>query len=236
VSLTQTLASLESKHREISQVMREAAESELSQQVKLNSLHESVTREQQRLDQVRQDRSREEEDRSRALEKTKREIEEAKLRIAEHLKQEEASFTVRLKERVRDLEEKHETLRHSLAGSLDESTVMLFAQDIIKRIDLVDILINRFSGSNESGGIEHQLRTLRASFEDILAQHGIHEFHIEPGTEVDTELRQRIAIVENVAGPARSKIVETYRPGFIYAGAGGREVIIRKVEVKTSSE
>jgi len=39
-----------------------------------------------------------------------------------------------------------------------------------------------------------------------------------------------------VAGPAKPKVVESYRPGFIYESAGGKEVVLRKVEVKTSSE
>ncbi len=236
VSLADALAGLQSKHDEINRTLREAAENELTLQVKLSSLLENVKKEQQKLDQTRQDRTHEDEDRTRALEKSQRDLEEAKHRIAEELKHEEAALTARMKERVKELEEKHETLRRSLATSLDEKTVMLFSQDLIKRIDLLDILITRFSSPSVNGGVEQQLRTLRASFEDILAQHGISEFRVDPGTEVDVSLRQRIAVVESVAGSAKPKVVESYRPGFIYAGAGGNEVILRKVEVKTSSE
>jgi molecular chaperone GrpE (heat shock protein) len=112
----------------------------------------------------------------------------------------------------------------------------MFANDLIKRIDLIDILIQRYAGVANAGGVDQQLRTLRASFEDILAQHGIKEFRIPPGTELDTELRQRIAVVENVSGPAKPRVVESFRPGFLYSTSGGRDVVLRKVEVKTSSE
>jgi molecular chaperone GrpE (heat shock protein) len=77
---------------------------------------------------------------------------------------------------------------------------------------------------------------LRASFEDILAQHGITEFTVRPGTEVDMPLRQRIHVVENRGGSSKSRVTESYRPGFLYAPGDGREIILRKVEVKTSSE
>ncbi|WP_156346631.1 nucleotide exchange factor GrpE [Verrucomicrobium spinosum] len=81
-----------------------------------------------------------------------------------------------------------------------------------------------------------QLRTLRASFEDILAQHGVTEFKVRPDTEVDIALRQRIAVVENRSGTGKTRVTECYRPGYLYAPGDGREIVLRKVEVKTSSE
>jgi hypothetical protein len=53
---------------------------------------------------------------------------------------------------------------------------------------------------------------------------------------VDVELRQRIAIVENEPGKAKPRVTASFRPGFIYGTEDGREVILRKVEVKTSSQ
>ncbi len=236
LSLNEALAMMETKERVTSRHLSEAAEQELSLQVKLKVLHESVAKEQQRLEQIRRERGQEEENQSLALEKAARDLEEARHRVSEEAKQTEIELTMKLKGRLRDLEEKHEVLSRSLHASIDEKTVILFANDLIKRIDLIDILIQRVTGPGVNGGMDQQLRTLRASFEDILEQHGIVEFKVAPGTEVDVDLRQRIAIVESVPGPARPKVVESYRPGFKYSVEGGREVVLRKIEVKTSSE
>ena len=139
----------------------------------------------------------------------------------------------RLRGQLVELEEKHEMLRRGLAT--DEGTVLIFANDLIKRMDLIDVLIQRYAGTN-GGGIDQQLRTLRASFEDILHQHGVTEFEIAQGTEVDVAMRHRISILDSVPGKSKPKVIESYRPGFIYSPPDGREVILRKVEVKTSSQ
>lgn len=236
LSINEALAMMETKEIAASRRLSEVAEQELSLEGKLNALKESIANEQQHLEQLRRERAQEEEDRAAALEKARRDLDEAKLRAGEELKQTEIELTTKLKERVGELEEKHEILRRSLHAGMDERTVILFANDLIKRIDLIDILIQRVTGPGINGGMDQQLRTLRASFEDILEQHGIAEFKVAPGTEVDVDLRQRIAIVESVSGPARPRVVESYRPGFRYSGEDGREVVLRKVEVKTSSE
>ena len=49
-------------------------------------------------------------------------------------------------------------------------------------------------------------------------------------------MRHRITILESVPGRSKPKVIESYRPGLIYAPPDGREVILRKVEVKTSSQ
>lgn len=139
----------------------------------------------------------------------------------------------RLRGQLLELEEKHEIMRRGL--STEESTVVMFAHDIIKRIDLIDALTARYSSQN-GGDVVTQLGTLRASFEDILLQHGISEFDIAAGTEVDTQLRKRIAVVDSVPGKQKPRVIETCRSGFIYSREEGHEVILRKVEVKTSSQ
>ena len=68
-----------------------------------------------------------------------------------------------------------------------------------------------------------------------MHQHGITEFEVDAGTEIDVDLRQRIAVIESQPGNARPKVVATFRPGFIYTSAEGREVVLRKVEVTTTS-
>lgn len=142
----------------------------------------------------------------------------------------------RLRGQLEELEEKHEVMRRGLPS--DEGTVVMFANDLIKRIDLIDALVSRYVGVNGSGGadVAGQLRTLRASFEDILHQHGVTEFDIAPGTEVDLELRKRIAVVDSLPGKAKPRVTECCRSGFIYSRGEGHEIILRKVEVRTSSQ
>jgi chromosome segregation ATPase len=235
LSLSQAIAELETRHRETSKSIGQAAEQELALQVKHNSLTESNKKEAQRAEQFRMETVIEEEKLRRVVEKTRDETEGARKQLMEKLQHEEVELSARVKSRVSELQEKHEMLRHTLALGADETTVIMFANDLIKRIDLIDILIKRYSAQGTGGGVEQQLATLRASFEDILAQHGIHEFFVDSSTEVSTDLRARISVVENISGKAKAKVVECFRPGFIYKTHGGREVILRKVEVKTSS-
>ena len=264
-TIADALKSLESLHVETQQLVRSAAEQELALQAKINTIQETSVREKQRMEQLKQERAKFEEERAKFEEEQQKRQEEARARIhelqrrerqaqaaAEAACKEHASLEQRVgdlheagtlgdawgevERRVRgqleELEEKHEILRLGL--NTDEATVMMFANDLIKRIDLIDILIQRCAGSGDST-MEQQLRTLRASFEDIMHQHGVTEFDVEPGTELDVELRQRIAVIESQPGDARPKVVATCRPGFIYTPSAGREVVLRKVEVTTTS-
>jgi len=109
----------------------------------------------------------------------------------------------------------------------------MFAGDLIKRIDLIDILIQRYTGQN--GGIDARAAHATGPIEDILHQHGVTEFDVSSNTEIDVALRQRIAVIESEPGNAKPRIVASYRPGFVYSPPEGKEVALRKVEVKTSS-
>jgi len=139
----------------------------------------------------------------------------------------------RLRGQLEELEEKHEIMRRGLPT--EDSTVVMFANDIIKRMDLIDALVSRYAGSNGSD-VPVQLQTLRASFEDILHQHGVTEFDVPPGTELDIELRKRIAVVDSLPGKAKPRVTESCRSGFIFSRGEGHEIILRKVEVRTSSQ
>lgn len=139
----------------------------------------------------------------------------------------------RLRGQLEELEEKHEIMRRGLPT--EDSTVVMFANDIIKRMDLIDALVSRYAGSNGSD-VPVQLQTLRASFEDILHQHGVTEFDVPSGTELDIELRKRIAVVDSLPGKAKPRVTESCRSGFIFSRGEGHEIILRKVEVRTSSQ
>lgn len=273
LTLGAALISLEARQSEAAKSLRDAAERELSLQVKINSLQESFNRETLRMDQIKSDRTAMEtelgtfkletekqtatlqaqeiekrktladlevqlRDHSVSLDRLKAEIETLNGRRAEFAQAEAQlkhwqEIEARLRGQLLELEEKHEVLRRGL--TTEESTVVIFANDIIKRIDLIDALGSRYASHN-GGDVAAQLRTLRHSFEDILLQHGISEFDIPSGTEVDVELRKRITIVESIPGKNKPQVVETCRSGFIYSREEGHELILRKVEVKTSSQ
>ncbi|HEY1048140.1 MAG TPA: hypothetical protein VGE39_00235, partial [Prosthecobacter sp.] len=165
----------------------------------------------------------------RRLEGRKHEFAQAEAQLKHWLEIEK-----RLRGQLEELEEKHEIMRRGLP--VEESTVVMFANDIIKRIDLIDALVVRYAGANGASDVPGQLRTLRASFEDILLQHGVSEFDVPPGTEVDVSLRKRIAVVDSVPGKAKPRVTESCRSGFIYSRGEGHEIILRKVEVRTSSQ
>jgi hypothetical protein len=134
----------------------------------------------------------------------------------------------RLRGQLEELEAKHDLLREGLV--VEEATVLMFAQDLIRRIDLIDALTKRFAGA--PGGVEEQLLLLRGSLEDILLQHGIVEFDIEAGTEVDVEMRRRITVVESAGGGGRVQVADCVRTGFLRVMEDGSERILRKVEVR----
>ena len=139
----------------------------------------------------------------------------------------------RLRGQLIELEEKHEIMRRGL--STHEATVIMFANDLIKRIDLIDALTVRYC-AHDSGDVAAQLGKLRASFEDILHQHGVTEFDVDAETKVDAQLRKRIAVVDSLPGKDKPRVIETCRSGFMYSRDDGHEVILRKVEVRTSSQ
>jgi hypothetical protein len=257
LSLTETIRELESRQRDAMKRLHEVGEQELALQAKINNAQEAASREVQRAEQLRKDALNAEADhlqKTASLEARLKEFAhhelEASQRVEEirqdleHFDQRQKELSEaetqvrrwhdvekRLKDQIIELEEKHDIMRRELKS--DQATVLMFAGDLIKRIDLIDILIQRYVGQN--GGIDNQLRTLRASFEDILHQHGITEFDVAPETEIDLALRQRIAVIESESGNAKPRIVASYRPGFVYTPPEGKEVVLRKVEVKTTS-
>lgn len=173
-----------------------------------------------------------------AVEKLKNELKSLSVRVAEFSQteaqlQQWVEIEARMRGQLLELEEKHDLLRQGLP--VEESMVVMFANDIIKRLDLVDALSSRYA-EREKEEVVDQLRTLRQSFEDILMQHGISEFDVDPGTELDLELRQRITVVDSIPGKNKPCVVESCRSGFIYSREEGHELILRKVEVKTSSQ
>ncbi len=159
----------------------------------------------------------------------RQEVERLRVEL-EKQRAEQTGTEERLRGQIAELEEKHKLLRQGLAT--DEATVLMFVSDLIKRLDLIDALRQRFADA-QSGEVARQLLTLRAAVEDILRQHGVKEFGVPPGTEVTVDLRKRITVADSVPGTERARVAECCRTGYLRALDDGREVILRKAEVRT---
>ena len=117
----------------------------------------------------------------------------------------------------------------------EESTVVMFANDIIKRIDLIDALSSRYAGLQWGRcrrPAPHACGTpLKTSFCSTASASLI----LAMAPKWMWNLRKRITVVESVPGKNKPRVVETCRSGFIYSREEGHEFILRKVEVRTSS-
>lgn len=248
VSVGEALMAMKARKEETQKSLKDAGEKELELQVRLGALQEAINRETARAERALKERVDVEEEfrvfaeKAQAEAQKLREERAALVKAVEELKVKKAEFAeaeaqmkrwaqieARLRGQLEELEEKHEVMRAGL--KVDEATVLMFAGDLIKRLDLIDSLRQRYAG----GDIGEQLYTLRASVEDVMLQHGVVEFDVEPGTVIDVELRRRITVVDTVPGKDRPKVVETFRSGFLRVMDDGQERVLRKLEVRTSS-
>lgn len=117
-----------------------------------------------------------------------------------------------------------------------------FYRKLIAKLDLIDDLSKRYENRWRFPKLAEQLLLLKGSFLDLLEDHAVREFRLEPGTVLSIEERKRIKLVppsdaNGVRLPANkngakngSQVVQTIRPGYVLQN-GGAEVIIRKAEV-----
>lgn len=139
-----------------------------------------------------------------------------------------------MEELIASIEKIKDEIAAGLASSHDEETLLIYVNDIIKRLDLIDILIQRYSSPDRDKGIEKKLRDLHAAFLTILTNYGVTAFIIQPGTAIIPQMSDGVSVVEEVAGPHTSKITECIHPGYVRVTKDGRQLMIRKLEVKAS--
>lgn len=260
LSLGDSLARLETRYNEISRSVSEATERELALQIKISALQETCAREQHRLEQIRKDGqrlgspvghpvteephhrlaslNRQIQDQLAQSERLKNEIAMLRQRRAEFALAESQikhwqEIECRMRSQLHELEEKHEIMRRCLP--LHEGTLIALAHDLIKRMDGIDTLASHHAGENR-GDVVAQLLTVKASFEDLLFHYGVRQINFAAGTEVDPQMRPCISIVDSIPGEGKARVVQTCRVGYAYSCEDGREVILRKVEVRTSSQ
>ena len=117
-----------------------------------------------------------------------------------------------------------------------------FYRKLISKVDLIDDLAKRYESRWLYPKVAEQLGILKRSFLELLQDHSVRQFDLEPGTVVSLAERRRIKLIPLQNGNGRnphgngvhaSKVVETIRPGYIFQD-GSRDVVIRKAEVLVS--
>ena len=146
--------------------------------------------------------------------------------------EDEAKLT-ELQEQIKEYEDYQKILRESIRP--DSATVRVLSSQLIKKIDLIDDLISRYSKTKKNKEVSQQLTILRKSFLDFLSDNSVNAFEFAPRTELEMDLRRKIKIVSTKqrAEDGITRIVETVTPGYTCADDEGGEVIIRKAEVVT---
>ncbi|MCB1204461.1 MAG: FHA domain-containing protein [Verrucomicrobiae bacterium] len=115
-----------------------------------------------------------------------------------------------------------------------------FYRKLIAKLDLIDDLAKRYDNKWLYPKVSEQLGILKRSFLELLEDHSVQPFNLEPGTVISITERRRIKLVplqngapKQVNGSQSSLVVETVRPGYVYKN-GAQDVIIRKAEVVVS--
>ncbi len=144
-----------------------------------------------------------------------------------------------LKQQIAESESYLRIIRESLR--LDDATVRVLTQQVIKRIDLIDDLIAGYR-HKDAGDVVEQLDLLRETFLDLLREHSVEPYTFAPGTQLSLARRRRIKIVESrtesSAGNDVPRILETLRPGYLCASHNPDQtddLILRKAEVITAN-
>lgn len=142
-----------------------------------------------------------------------------------------------LERKVKEYEDYQRILRESLRP--DQATVEVMSRQLIKRIDLLDDLIALYRKDEATLSTSEQLAALRQGFLDMLDDHFVKPYSLDPGTPLNISERRRITIVESrTEGPGGdqgpTRVFKTVRPGYVCGAAdASREQILRKAEVIT---
>lgn len=120
----------------------------------------------------------------------------------------------------------------SIEKSSPSPEVEEVCQGIIKRLDLLDDLLERHEGME----IATDLEALKLSFHDLLRQHQVEPYSFDPETEINVDMRKRIEVIETVKSDKANgayKIVQTLHDGYVRRHQNGNPEIIRKAHVTT---
>ncbi|NRB76150.1 MAG: nucleotide exchange factor GrpE [Verrucomicrobiales bacterium] len=127
--------------------------------------------------------------------------------------------------------------KNSRSSSNGEFSEEEFYRKLVDKLDLVDALMKRYENKWRYPKVAQQLALLKQAFLELLEDHSVNQFNLQPGTPLTMDQSQRIDLVPREDGTlpkinpfGKSEVVETVRPGYIFQ-TGSRDVILRKAEV-----
>jgi len=143
-----------------------------------------------------------------------------------------------LRKTVADLEDRKEALAEPI--EVDAKTKMVYAGEIIDRLDRVEDLMAALGRQTYNESIHRQVGDLRESLLDWLKQYGVTPFTYPAGTQITEEIVPRVrAVGRDIEamgeGASTGRISRTRRPGYEFKKESGDEandaIVIRKAEI-----
>ncbi|MDF1859187.1 MAG: hypothetical protein P1U87_03165, partial [Verrucomicrobiales bacterium] len=123
-------------------------------------------------------------------------------------------------------------------GSFSEEE---FLRQLIAKLDLIDSYTKHYENKLLHSKIAQQFAQLKHAFVELLEDHAVSQFDLEPETSLSINQKNRIDPAPREDGSlpminyyfGNSYVIETVCPGYIFRD-GSREVVIRKAKVVVS--
>ena len=128
------------------------------------------------------------------------------------------------------------TTRNS--DSPETVVVVDVCRELIKRLDLIDDLLDRYRDVKKDAEVITDLEVLKQSFQDMLGGYRVEPYSFDPDTEINLDMRKKIQVVETLKAEGeggKNRIVETLHGGYVRHFEGSQPVILRKARVTTQT-
>ena len=115
-------------------------------------------------------------------------------------------------------------------------SVVDVCSELIKRLDLIDALLDRYKNVKKDDEVLTDLEALKQSFRDMLGSYQVEPYSFDPDTEINLDMRKKIQVVETLKAEGnggKNRIVETLHEGYVRRLEGSQPVILRKAHVTT---
>lgn len=120
--------------------------------------------------------------------------------------------------------------------TLETVAVVDVCRELIKRLDLIDELLDRYKEVKKVDEVQADLEVLKQSVQDMLGDFQVEPYSFDPDTEISVDLRKKIQVVETLKAEGKAGknyIVETLHEGYVRRIEGSKPVILRKAHVTT---
>lgn len=120
--------------------------------------------------------------------------------------------------------------------TLETVAVVDVCRELIKRLDLIDELLDRYKEVKKVDEVQADLEVLKQSVQDMLGDFQVEPYSFDPDTEISVGLRKKIQVVETLKAEGKAGknyIVETLHEGYVRRIEGSKPVILRKAHVTT---